>query len=423
MKRRLAIPLLTLGFFAGALAQARWVNVDATTHDQSAYLAQARMLAETHFTAPTNRIEMPAFPALLSLFYRDGLDDAAWFWRAKLVSIGVAFVCALAMTLTLRRMLARDSARLATIAIVFFVFMFRAAYVQTEPLYYLLSCWTVFAIDRLWREPSFPRALLAGALLGAAWLAKASILVCGIVALPLFLGREAIACARKHLFAALGARLAMGATAVIAFVGVIAPYARTTHELQGRWLYNMSPAYVMWCDSWEDFIDHMRRLGPVEGWSTLPDQSDVPSMAHYLSSHSVGQMAWRTIAGSGLVLVNLLASPFGPIVLATTIAVVVLLARTSLLAQLPWRDPRSGLWFVAYFVVHATLQGFYAPIAAGPRFSIAIALPAFVLLLRALDRHADAEAWSRARSWVERATWVLLFTAVPIAALELYCGG
>lgn len=422
VKRGLTVVLLVLAFVAGALAQARWVNVDSTTHDQLAYLAQARMLAETHEEAPTNRIEMPAFPTVLSLFYEQGLDDEAWFWRAKLVAIGVALLCAVAMALTLRRVLRAESAQLATIAIVFFVFMFRAAYVQTEPLYYLLSFWALLAIDRLWRAPTFPRALLAGALLGAAWLAKASILVAALVTLPLFLARSAIDCARKRLLVQFVSRVLITASAVLGFGLVIAPYARKTHELQGRWLYNLAPAYVMWCDSWEDFIDHMRRLGPVEGWSKLADQTAVPTMTSYLASHSIGQIAWRTIAGAALVLGNLIVSPFGPVVVAMVV-VVAMLGRQKVLGRMPWREPTSGVWFVVYFVAHATLQGFYAPIGAGARFSLALAIPAFVFLLRALDRHASESTWPRTRVTLMRATWALLFIAVPIAAFTLYCGG
>lgn len=432
MKRALT-PALLLAFVAGALVQARWVNVDARTHDQLAYLAQARLLAETHFEAPTNRIEMPAFPAILSLFYRDGLTDDAWFWRAKLVSIGVASLVAIAMAITLRRVLPASSARFATIAIVFFVLMFRAAYVQTEPLYYLLALWALLAIDALWRAPTFLRALVTGALFGLAWLTKASILVAGIVTLPLFVSREVVLGIRRRTWALLGARLAIAGAAVLAFVAVIAPYIKTTRELQGRWLYNMSPAYVMWCDSWEDFIDHMRRLGPVEGWRSLPDQSDVPSMRHYLASHSIGQIASRTASGSVLVLLNLLASPFGPLLLATAMLAALFVARPAVRKRMSWRRLDSSVWFVVYFVVHATLQGFYAPIAAGARFSLALAVPAFVFLLRTMSRHTTGEdritlfgrhlSWSRGERALERVAWVLLVVAVPFAAATLYCGG
>ncbi len=422
VKRGLTVVLLLLAFVAGALAQAQWVNVDSKTHDQLAYLAQARMLAETHFEAPTNRIEMPAFPTVLSLFYEPGLDGEAWFWRAKLVSIGVALLCAIAMALTLRRILQTESAQLATIAIVFFVFMFRAAYVQSEPLYYLLSFWALLAIDELWRSPTFPRAVLAGALLGAAWLAKASILVAGLVVLPLFLGREAITCAGKHLFVKLLGRISMAGTAALAFALVIAPYARKTHESHHRWLYNLATVHVMWCDSWEDFVDRMQRLGPVDDWSKLADQSQVPTMSNYLASHSVGQIAWRTLSGSALVVGNLLMSPFGLFVAAMVI-VVLMLWRAKVLSRMPWRDPMSGVWFVVYFVAHGALQGFYGPIGAGARFSVALAIPAFVFLVRALDRHASESVWPSARRLLTRATWALLFTAVPIAAVTLYCGG
>ncbi len=433
MKRAIALAALLASFLAGSLAQARWVNLDASTHDQLAYLAQARMLAETHFSGVTNRIEMPVFPAILALFYREGLTDDDWFWRAKLVSIGVATLSAIAITLTLRRVLTESSARWASVAIVFFVLMFRAAYVQTEPLYYCLSLWALLAIDAFWRTPTFLRALAAGVLVGVAWLSKASILVAAMIALPLFLGRESMRGLKSRAWATMLARVGMAASAVLAFALVIAPYAKTSRELQGRWLYNMSPTYVMWCDSWEDFIDHMRRLGPVEDWRALPDQSEVPSMAHYLASHSVGQISWRTISGSLLVLFNLLASPFGPLLFATSVLAIALMSRPALRARIFRGDLYASVWLVPYFVVHATLQGFYAPIAAGPRFSLAIALPAFVFLLRTMSRHAREEdtvtifgrtiSWTRAEQVMQRVTWVLLFTALPIAAATLYSGG
>jgi hypothetical protein len=419
---------LLVAFVVGAYAQARWVNVNATTHDQSAYLAQARMLAETHFTVPTNRIEMPAFPAILSLFWKDGLTDDAWFWRAKLVAIGVALLSAIAAALTLRRVLPEPSARFAQLVIVFFVFMFRAAYVQTEPLYYLLALWSLLALDAVWRKPTFGRAVLAGVVIALAWLTKASILVAAMIAVPLFLLRETIVCARKHSWSTLATRISMVICGAFAFAAVISPYAMTSKELHGKWLYNMSPTYVMWCDSWEDFIDHMRRLGPVEGWRTLPDQSDVPSMQHYLATHSIAHIAWRTVSGLGLVLANLLLSPFGPLLFATMTLVAIIHFKRARLREL-WRTPSS--WFVVYVVAHFVLQGFYAPIAAGPRFSIAIAMPAFVMAVRAMSEHANdavtvfgrETSWARTERTLERVAVLLMVMALPIAVLTLYCGG
>src|SRR5207342_2018869 len=133
-------------FVALALVNALRVNVDASRHDQMLYLDQARMLAETHYEALTNRLQMVIFPSIQALFWSPKLDAPAWFLRAKLVSIGIALSCAVATAILLHRILRPEAARLASLVCAFYIYLPRAPYVQAEALYDFFSLVAVVAL-------------------------------------------------------------------------------------------------------------------------------------------------------------------------------------------------------------------------------------------------------------------------------------
>ncbi len=424
--RRLALIVLGSGvyFVALALANASHVNVDPVRHDQQAYLDQARMLAETSFHGFTNRVEMPIFPYILALFYSPRLDPTGWFWRGKVVAIGVALVVSMFFALLARRLLPASAARLVTIVCVFYVFLPRAAYVQVEVIYYFLALSALLALVSFVRTPTFPRAALAGALAAIAWLAKASFLLPLGVFTATFVVRELVAALRGGSRRDLALHLATAAVVVVTFAALVYPYARKSREWCGSYLYNTSATYVIFCDGWEDFVARMASLGSPADWWKLADKTNVPSMSRYLATHSVLQVFAREIVGLALVVGNFLLTPCAPFAIALGVtAAVVLRRRPDVRARLFRWDPRAPwLPVVAYFVVHALALGFYGVIGANARFSLSVVVPGFVLLAMGMSPQGDL-LWQRAERLTTRLAVAGLAVVVPVLMFTVYFGG
>src|SRR5947209_4355433 len=82
--------LFAVVYLAYAAVHATVVNVEVGRHDQGAYIGAALELARTHFEAPTNRNQMPAYPVLQAFFVDPTLDVGASFARAKAVNVALS---------------------------------------------------------------------------------------------------------------------------------------------------------------------------------------------------------------------------------------------------------------------------------------------------------------------------------------------
>ena len=404
--------LAAVYFVALALVNALRINVDPSRHDQSMYLDQARLLAETHYAAMTNRVQMVVFSGVQSLFWSPKLDAGEWFLRAKLVSIAIALACAAATAALLARVLRPEAARFGAIVCAFYIYLPRAPYVQAEALYDFLSLAGILALVAFVRAPSLGRACLAGALSAIAWLTKASFLLPFEVFGLVFAARELALRSRRALYAA---------PLALAFVIVSLPYMRNSVACCGEATFNAPSRYVLFCDSWQDYLDRVAVLGTPDRWWQLSD-ARVPTLRHYLASHSLGQIAWRETYGLLLVAGNFLLTPFGPLAVIIAIACVVALRRNRELRARLFRWDARAPWpnVVAWLAASTLAFGFYGVIAANARFTISFAMPAFVLALSALSgRDATFDRAVRFATRVALAGLVVL----PVLMATTYLGG
>jgi hypothetical protein len=426
IKRAAAYLGLLAAYVTAAVVHARVVNVDVGRHDQSAYLAVARELARTHFEAPTNRMQMPLYPMLQALFLVDpGAPDDVVFPRAKLVNVALSVILVAILHLFFRRALPRLEALVATLATAFTVFVFRAGYVQTELLFYTLSFFLFVALGRLWERPSFAFAGLAGALAGLSFLAKGSVTPGLALFAAMFVARSAWL---ERSARAVAVRVAQLAAVAGAFVATTWPYLATSKRLYGEWLFNLSTRYAAWCDSWDQFMDLQARLGPWWTWGRYPER-DLPSMGNYLRSHSLASMAEREVLGLGEVLGNAMIGHgyFEVIVLYLAFAWLSLRAGRGVRSI----DPRSLPAFaIPYALLYLALFGFYAPIAAGPRFVLMIFLPVLYTALRAgAARAPSVVAFGRTIAWRDFNAFVLAVLVLHVAFVlpatigRIYAGG
>ncbi|HSQ67511.1 MAG TPA: hypothetical protein VLM85_30080 [Polyangiaceae bacterium] len=421
--RVLIAVILAALFVGGALVHAQRVNVDWRTHDQGSYIAYAKSIHDSRGQALGNRLQMPAVPELLSTFYRDGETPAEFFPRAKLVCIALGALAATLAGVLLWWRLPRAPAAVVGCVAVFFVFAFRAGYVQAEPLSYVSIFALFLAMTDAWRRPSWPLAAAIGLVLAAAFMIKATALLGFYVFALCVVSRAAVRVVRGPS-ASDAVPLAQLALSFGIFLAAIWPYASNSRRHFGQYLYNTSSTYVMWCDSWEDFLSRIAR------------HDELPTFRTYWQTHTLGQMAWRELRGLGEVLGNCLISHGYALFVLLYLAIFVAMVRkhADVKHALFRRDPHAPAWFVVpYLLAHLLLFGWYGPIAAGNRFILGMLLPSMYSVAAGLSAHAKPEhaleLRGRSFDWTKLNVAILVLVAVhlvlyfPYAIATHYSGG
>lgn len=432
---RVAFAAVALGvaYLIGAYLQSRFVNTDYALHDQTAYMESAQWIAVDPWDRYANRMQMPAIPMFLLLFVRQGESFAAFFPRAKLLCLALSVPLITFVVVTFFRTLPRLPALVLSLLVGFFVFSFRAGYVQAELLSYTSMFAVFLCMCRFWRSPGVPLAVLTGAVLAGAYLAKGTALLGFYVFVATFAVREILLLREQPL-----QRLKnLGALTVTAgtFALLIYPYARNSKGLFNSYLFNMSSTYVMWCDSWDHFLELQAKLHlHPDGWKLPKDQ--VPSFSNYVASHSLGTMLKREVLGLGEMLGNcVLSHGYMPVVFLYLFATIGLLVQNPALRRRVFRVHRDsrGPFIVLYVLVHLALFGWYAPIAAGNRFSLGVLLPGMFAVVSTMSREATPgdtlRVGSMVADWgkVNRAALALLVLELvgyyPWAIVTHYSGG
>lgn len=423
------ILLLLLGaglFFNRATENGRRANDDIDRTDQGAYIKYAIAMRETDFTFVGRRNRMPVFPGLLALFMEKGETPQGFFEKGKQINTwlslaGLAFVAAAFL-----KSFPRHHALNLLFLTAFTVFAFKAAYVQAEILYYLLTfavflaCWSVF------RKPRLTVALLAGALLGVAHLTKASVLP-GLLVFVVFYPLDALwqlvrGKSREQVRPL--ARLAVTLLLSIAFLAVVYPYIAKSKEIFGHYFYNVNSTFYMWCESWEDVKERTKAAGDRTGWPDIPDD-EIPSLKNYLRTHSAGEIAWRFLSGSSRVF-NSMARSYGYLWFCLAYLVLgfwVVWCKRHLIWRLLRQRPFPILALAAYFAGYYLLIAWYSQIIQGNRFILGLFLP-FLFTLSALivpfARRLRLPAW-KGRPLPLLATFNILISIWLVMEIVINC--
>jgi hypothetical protein len=379
----LVLLLALLGF--GADVMKRSATQLAPRYDEVAYLALARDYAHEGGIAATIGCHLEARcrednrPPLFEFMLETIADDApAMFARAKLVTFATALVL-LALVFAVVRSVFSPTVAVGAVAALCLMPALSdyASHVQHDPLYAALTFVAVFAVAA-WQERGALWWLLAGAVIGLAFLTKGSghVLLVPLVAMSFY--RHRLGLLRKPILYA----------AALGFVAVSFFLLWRNLKLAGSPFYNVNGRGI-WLDRWQDVwalqLDpEWSRVGP--GW--------------YLQRHSLGALALKVLRGFGLtvgIFVYAAGTGFAnPVV--RTISGIVVCVLAGLGMRRRWRNGRrfevaTVLFTLAIFGAALTLAT-----SGGPGPNARYAFPYVLLLVPYFVAEALDRVWPPLRS-------------------------
>lgn len=381
--------LVALFYLYGVRQQYLYVNTDMTTIDQSSYLNAAKLLKTSNYTALTNRNQMPVYPFLLSLLYEPGLSDEAFFARGKLLNIVLSLLILPILFWIFRKYLPLFTAVNLFLIHTFTLYMFKAAYTQTELLFYLLNFVGFLLMCRLlwrpaWRD-SWGTAVFTGILLGLAHLTKASILpglalFVGIANLQLIF-RQVVKRPSQPSVRQFFLDLSVPTLVLLFFLLTILPYIQNSKERFGHYFYNVNSTFYIWYDHWDEVEAGTKAHGDRLGWPDMPPE-ELPSAAKYFREHTPTQIFERFFNGFLVIMITTVNS-YGYLVyfclLASFVLTVAIVNRQRTMAIIR-KYPFITLFVTSFFGAYLLLYAWYWPISSGNRFILALFSPAMFTL-------------------------------------------
>jgi hypothetical protein len=377
------LTFLVLAYWFVAERRLLFINTVLGTANQDAYVEYARTMRETGYRYPGDFNRMPLYPFLLSLVWRPGMTDTAFFVQAKYFSLFLSLALVVGLAIILLRRFGAVPAVILTLIVAFGVFVYIAGWVQSEPLFYVLNSVLFLMMWRMLQRPTLRLAIGAGVVAALAHLTKASVVPGLAVFLVFAVARGGI----RWLGAGQrGASKDSGAVQVLlplltvaVFLAVLSPYLITSRRVTGHYFYNVNSTFYMWYDNWDQAIAGTKAHGDRVGWPEMPAEQ-IPSPAKYAREHTFVQAMQRVIDGAHEVMNNVYHS-YGYldyIVLFGAVLVLVAALRWRRALHLASENLVVILFMVVYFATFLLLYFWYAPIAAGDRLILALFIPLLV---------------------------------------------
>jgi hypothetical protein len=419
-------------YWQGAMVQLVHVNTDMQSTDQSAYMNYAREMYDSDYAIIGGRNRMPLYPFLQSLFYRPNMTDEAFFIRGKQVNL-VLSVCLLAvLAFIFRKFLSGLQSLNLMLIVAFTLFIFKAAYLQAELLFYFLNFCLFLLLVRFLQKPSMRLAILTGIVAGLAHLTKASILP----GLALFVGLAGArwTCStfflkRYSLRDAKFIKSACSDLFAIFLVGMfflitVFPYINNSKRVFGHYFYNVNSTFYIWYDSWAEVEQGTKAHGDRVGWPDMPPK-EIPSMSKYLREHTLQQIIDRFLGGGRTVMINVVQSYgyFKYIMIYLCFLIAISLGCWRRVREMAMSNPFLCLFLILYFASYFLFYAWYAPIADGNRLILAQFIPLMFTIsyaLQTLLRSPEVE--SAERSIVQRGAVAALFRGRGVANIGTLCG-
>jgi len=379
-----SISLFVCLYYYGASAQARRFNTVPNEYGQGAYMKYAIGIRESGCAYIGDRNRMPVYPFLQSLFYRRGMTGEEFFEIGKRNNIVLSLILLGLLLLVFRRYLQLHTCLNLFLITAFDVFVFKAGYFQCELLYYVLSFCAFLLMCKLVVAPTAKLGISTGILLGLAHLTKAAVLPAIVLLMTVLLLAESCRWYRERnafrspqdreprRHGSLPSLLCVG----IFFLAVVYPYISTSKRVFGSYFYNVNTTFYLWYDSWEQAKTGTRSHGDREGPVQMSPE-DIPGPSKYLREHTLSEIGLRVLNGARKT-VSRGAKSYGYFKYFALYSALSLCC----LWQYPQRSlnmlaqrPVLTLFVIAYFALYFLSYAWYAPIASGTRFTLALFVP------------------------------------------------
>jgi hypothetical protein len=399
------VVLATL-YWRGAEQNLIRANTDPTRVDQGAYINYAEKILKEDYSHVGNRNRMPLYPFVLSFVLNPEDSLAAEFVRAKYFSLALSIALLLAIGALFLRLFSPLEAVTLLLTTAFSLYIFKAAYVNTELLYYTLAAFLFFIMLRYLVKPSVGLAVATGILAGLTHLAKAS----APPALGLFLvvaftwGVALILRGAKQehikLTAAKFLPLAANVALVVGFfLLTVFPYIKNSWYRFGSPFYNVNSTFYVWYDTWEEVKRGTNAHGDRVGWPDMP-ASEIPSFGKYMREHTPKDMVDRVLTGTSRTIQEAKRS-YGyakyVFLFSLVLVVAVSLNRRRFRESLS-RYPHVIAFAAVYFLMYAMLNAWFYDFVDGNRLALAQYVPlllACALGIRYLLHERTLKAFAR----------------------------
>ncbi len=383
---------LAILYWLGAQQNLIRVNTDPRRRDQNAYIGYAEDLLNEEYSHVGNRNRMPVYSFLLSFALNPAEPREVAFVRAKYFSLALSLALLVAIGALFFRSFSPLEASTLLLITAFALYIFRAAYVQPELLYYTLVAFLFVWMLRYLIRPSIALAVAIGVLAGLAHLTKASVLPgLGVFLLVAFGWSVSRALRNARRTGTRGVPIeSFSHTVNLALVAAfflltVFPYIKTSWYRFGKPFYNVNSTFYVWYDTWEEAERGTKAHGDRSGWPDMP-ASEIPSYRKYIREHTPGDMVGRILRGASLTAQEA-ADSFGYakyVVLFSLACVVALCLNWRSLGDALRGYPQVAVFLVVYFLAYAVLYAWFAQIAEGNRLVLAQLVPLLLSLTYAI---------------------------------------
>jgi hypothetical protein len=381
--------ILVITYYQAARIHSLEVNIDATVSDQSAYMSfikEARRL-EFRYTGDHNR--MPLYPFLQALFYSPEMDDTELFEQGKQYNLILSVILQIVLFFVLLKLFGLFRAYLLILIIGFSLFIFKAAYIQAEILYYSLSALSFVLMLMMLTRPTWLRSIATGIIVGLGYLTKGTILS----SLPLFAllyGIDLLLFAvqkninkNKESIIIIARRSAYLLVVLAVFAVIIYPYAQALKQRFGRYFYNVNTTFYIWYDDWAEVEVEEAKHQFVVQWPAHLADDELPGLRNYLRDHTWDQIIDRFETGFRTQYRNIFIKSFS--VTNFWISYLLILLMGVLISFDSFRKIIKSnlipiLFVILYFAGYLIAFTWYCPIACGRRFSYALYIPFLIVI-------------------------------------------
>lgn len=385
----LSLIVLAFIYYQSASRHSREVNTDLTVSDQSAYLKFVQETRRFNFNYTGDHNRMPLYPFLQAIFFHPEMGIQELFEQAKQYNLLLSIVLLIGIYFVLYKSLGFFASYLLLIIFAFTLYIFKAAYVQAEILYYSLSALGFILMLKMIKNPSWLLAIATGIIIGLAYLTKGTILP----SLPLFavlycvnLGwsilREKKLSNNVQLIE-ITKKASYLLIVLVLFFLVIFPYAQALKRRFGHYFYNVNTTFYFWYDDFQMAEEEEAKHAFTLRWPEHMAEDELPNLRNYIREHSFQQIVERFYSGFRGQFTNIVNKSFSLTnywISYLFILLVGILINLKGFKKVVNANLIPLLFVILYFTGYLIAFAWYCSIACERRFTFSLYLPFLITI-------------------------------------------